>query len=415
MTRLLCIVAVLACATLCPGDPDVATRAPIWPARAFEAQLGDKGVIIPVGGDPRRYESFQVGFFMDRPEVPGVAEHAAVLLERVGDVASGVVPGSVRPEGRNALVFEISPAQAAAKPEGGVQTVVFASLRPETLEIERTWMACEPANATAGDVRGIAVIIPGTFGYPPELYEKWSADLRSRGWSVLRLLSQPSRFTEQILIDVPAGEGPQEGRAFADHADDRTAETAYAVEAGVRFMTERDGRLEGKPRAILGFSGGAILLPAVVARNPGAYETAVLVAGGANAAGISIDSTFMKQFIKSVFFTFQGEDKAADRDEFEHAYLQQSTLDGYHAAAHFDPDTRVLVVDGSFDKAVPFASSTLMVDRLRESGVTPVRRTYPTNHVMLFMSLGEMVGQVNQWVDGGELGLPPGEESKDSP
>lgn len=412
MSRLLAFLAVLACnaASLSRPDPDVATLAPSWPARAFETDLGGKGIVIPLGGDPRRYESFQVGFFMDRPIVPGAEDHAAAILERASEAASDLSANDVQPEQRNALVFEISPAQAAVQPEGGVHTITFVSLRPDSYGIERTWMACEPA--TTDDVRGIAVIIPGTFGYPPELYEKWSQDLRGRGWSVLRLLSQPSRFTEQIMVNVAAGEGAEEGRAFATHADDRTAECAFAVEAGIRHMIERDGRLEGKPRAILGFSGGAILLPAVVARNPEAYETAVLVAGGANAASISIDSTFMKQFIKSVFFDFEDD---ADRAAFEHAYLRHASLDGYHAAAQFDGDTRVLVVDGSFDKAVPFASSTLMTERFEASGITPIRRTYPTNHVLLFMSLSEMIGQVNEWVDGGDLGLPPGEESKDSP
>lgn len=410
MTRLLVIVAILACAIVALGDPE--PLAPAWAGRAFEDELGGKGVIVELGGDPRRYQSFQVGFFMDRPGAPGAAEHAASFLEAVGDSA-GITAQDVQDEGYNSLVFEVSPAFARAQAEGGARTLLFVSLREETYEIERTWMAYEPA--TTEELNGVAVIVPGTFGYPAELYEKWSDDLRGRGWSVLRLLSQPSRFTEQIMIDVEAGEGAAEGEAFARHADDRTAECAYAVEAGVAHMTQLDGRLEGKPRAILGFSGGAILAPSVVAYNPEAYETAVLVAGGANAASISIDSTFMKQFIKSVFFTFGGEDRASDRAALEQAYLEHATLDSYHAAAQFDDDTRVLVVDGSFDKAVPFASSGLMIERFETGGITPVRRTYPTNHVMLFLSLSEMIEQVNEWVDGGELGLPPGQEAREAP
>ncbi len=410
MTRVLGIVAVLACAIAAFADPE--PLEPKWPARAFEGALGGKGVIVELGGDPKRYESLQVGFFFGEAGAPGAAEHAGEYLDELGD-AAGITAEDVQDEQYNALVFEIPPAFEQAQAEGGSRTLLFVSLREDSYEIERTWMAYEPA--TTQEVRGVAVIVPGTFGYPPELYEKWSDDLRKRGWSVLRLLSQPSRFTEQILIDVEAGEGANEGKKFAEHADDRTAECAFAVEAGVRHMTQLDGRLEGKPRAILGFSGGAILLPAVVAYNPEAYETAVIVAGGANAASISIDSTFMKQFIKSVFVTFKGEDAAGDRAAFEEAYLQTATLDGYHAAAQFDDDTRVLVVDGSFDKAVPLATSGLLVERFGAGGITPVRRTYPTNHVMLFVALSEMIGQVNDWVDGGELGLPPGEESQESP
>lgn len=410
MTRVLCIVVVLGCAMVALGGPGPQSLE--WPGRAFEDDLGGKGVVVELGGDPRRYFSTQVGFFMDRPGAPGAAEHAKKLLEAVGE-SGGITVDDVRGEGYNSLVFEVAPGFAQAQAEGGARTLLFVSLREGAHEIERTWMAYEPARTE--DVRGVAVIVPGTFGYPPELYEKWSDDLRDRGWSVLRLLSQPSRFTEQILIDVEAGEGAREGMAFAVHADDRTAECAFAVEAGIEHMTQLDGRLEGKPRAILGFSGGAILAPAVVARNPGSYETVVLVAGGANAASISIESTFMKRFIKSVFFTFKGEDEAGDRAALEAAYLDHATLDPYHSVAHFDAGTRVLVVDGSFDKAVPFASSELLVDRLAACGIPPVRRTYPTNHVMLFLSLGEMVGPVNEWVDGGDLGLPPGEGAQESP
>jgi|GEM_PF-5808251 len=410
MTRAVGIVIVLAGAVVALGRPD--PLAPRWSGRAFEEELGGKGVILELAGDPRRYQSFQVGFFVDRPGAPDAAEHAAKLLEEVGESAD-ITADDVQPEKYNSLVFEVTPASAQAPSENGARTLLFTSLREQSYEIERTWMACEPA--TTEEVRGVAVIVPGTFGYPAELYEKWSDDLRGRGWSVLRLLSQPSRFTEQILIDVEAGEGAEVGEAFAEHADDRTAECAYAVEAGIGHMTGLDERLEGKPRAILGFSGGAILAPAVVARNPASYEAAVLVAGGANAASISIDSTFMKQFIKSVFFTFNGDDKADNRAALEEAYLEHATLDSYHTAAQFNDGTRVLVVDGSFDKAVPFASSGLMVERFEASGITPVRRTYPTNHVMLFLSLSEMIGEVNDWVDGGELGLPPGEESPESP
>lgn len=408
MTRLMGIMAVLACAIVSLGDPD--PLAPAWPERAFEEELGGKGVVLELDGDPRRYRSFQVGFILDRPDASGAAQHAKALLEEVGDAAAGLSPEDVPLEQYNALVFEAGRRLVRFPDEDETRVLLFVSLRKDSYEIERTWMAYEPAKTE--EVRGVAVIVPGTFGYPPELYEKWSDDLRDRGWSVLRLLSQPSRFTEQIMIDIEAGEGAKEGATFAEHADDRTAECAFAVEAGIRHMTQLDDRLEGKPRAILGFSGGAILAPAVVARNPGAYETVVLVAGGANAASISIDSTFMKQFIRSVFFTFEGEDGAGDRAAFEAAYLEHATLDGYHAAPQFDDDTRVLVVDGSFDKAVPFASSGLMVERLEAGGITPVRRTYPTNHVMLFLSLSEMVGQVNEWVDGGELGLPPGQEAQ---
>lgn len=387
------------------GDPGEALL-PIWPARAHEAALGAKGVVSELPGDPSAYRSVMVLLRAD-PEL--AREHARPLLERAGIEDPEAV--AIGFEGDNAMFF-IPPRHDADAPEG-TRTLLFVSLREGTNGIERTWIAYEATSAA--EVRGLAVIIPGTFGYPPDLYEAWSADLRERGWSVLRLLSQPSRFTERVRVRVGAGTGLEEGVRFAAHADDRTAECAYAVEHAARHAEALDPRLKDTPRAMLGFSGGAILAPAVVAREPQRYASVVLVAGGAHAARISIDSTFMKQYIRSALFDFTGPEAAADRAEFEDAYLRHATMDAYHAAARLHAGTRVLVIDGSRDRAVPFETSTLLFERLRRAGLAPLRRTYPTNHVMLFMALKDMLGDINTWLDGGELALPPGHEATPSP
>ncbi|MCW5758101.1 MAG: prolyl oligopeptidase family serine peptidase [Phycisphaeraceae bacterium] len=406
MTRFIAILGVLLLAAeLRATDPGEALL-PIWPARAHEAALGAKGVVSELPGDPSAYRSVMVLLRAD----PGPArEHARPLLERAGIEDPDAV--EIGFEGDNAMFF-IPPRHDADAPEG-TRTLLFVSLREGTNGIERTWIAYEATGAT--EVRGLAVIIPGTFGYPPDLYEAWSADLRERGWSVLRLLSQPSRFTERVRVRVGAGTGLEEGVRFAAHADDRTAECAYAVEHAARFVEGLDPRLKDTPRAMLGFSGGAILAPAVVAREPQRYASVVLVAGGAHAARISIDSTFMKQYIRSALFDFTGPEAAADRAEFEDAYLRHATMDAYHAAARLHAGTRVLVIDGSRDRAVPFETSTLLFERLRRAGLAPLRRTYPTNHVMLFMALKDMIADINTWLDGGELALPPGQEATPSP
>jgi len=404
MKRIACLATIILLPFLASADPQGSTLTPAWPERAFEDALGGKGVVFELEYDPRRLISRQLPMGGGRA---GVRTHAGLLLERLGDAAQGVTVDAVLGEGPNSLVFDGVWVDEDLPSDG--QALLFASLSAdEPHEIERTWMAYEPA--TTEDVDGLAVIVPGTFGYPAELYEKWSDDLRSRGWSVLRLLSQPSRFTEHVLVDID-GDAAEEGTAFAERADDRTAEAAYAVAYGTRHIEALDPRLAGKPRAILGFSGGAILAPGIVAREPHRYETVVLVAGGANAASISIDSTFMARFIRSVTFRFAGEDQDADREAFESAYLERASLDGYHSVLQFRDDARVLVLDGSFDQAVPFASSELMVQRLSAGGVEPARRTYPVNHVMLFLSLNESFGQINDWIvgpEGVELALPPG-------
>ncbi|MEO1008834.1 MAG: prolyl oligopeptidase family serine peptidase [Planctomycetota bacterium] len=368
----------------------------IWPVRAFEDALGGTGVILELPGHPDQYASGSVG----RPgQTADAREHAALLLDRLDADAARPEADAVAGEGFNSVVFA---RRGGGAPDDGSRTLLFASLRPTegaALAIERTWMALEPAHTDR--IRGLAVVLPGTFGFPRELYEAWSDDLRSRGWTVLRLLSQPSRFTEYVPIDVAEGQAVAQGRRVAQIADQRAAETAYAVQAAARFAEGLYPELAGTPRQIVGFSGGAILLPTVVAREPERYESAVIVAGGANTAAISIDSTFVERYIRSVDYEFLGADPAAQRAELEEAYLRASTLDPYHAAAAMR-GTRVLIVDGTKDKAVPFRDSTLLWERLGR----PDRRSYPTNHVTLFLALPEWMDEINGWLEGEPLALP---------
>jgi len=378
-------------------DAPAAANAPAWPARAFEDALGAKGVVIELPGLPEQYASVRIAGFGRRADA---ADHAARLLERVGEAAGGLTPEDVVGEGPNAVVFRRA---ATPMPQGearsGDRVLLFASLRADAPLIERTWMAYEPTNADT--VRGLAVIIPGTFGYPPELYKRWSADLRARGWSVLRLLSQPSRFTEFFPLSVAPGEEAAKAALLAASADQRTAECAYAVEAAADHVEALDRRLVDTPRVVLGFSGGAILQSAVVARQPGRYASAVYVAGGANAAAVAMDSQFMRQFIRSVSFRFTGEDPDAQRRLFESAYLRASTLDAFHAAT-WAAQTRSLVIDATRDEAVPPTYGDLLWRRLGR----PERRSYPTGHVGLFLALPEMVGSINDWLQGRPLELP---------
>src|SRR5205085_268147 len=66
--------------------------------------------------------------------------------------------------------------------------------------LQRTWFALyEPKD---GPARGVALLMPGLFNTPEPVIDHVVAQLRGRGWAVLRMMAQPSRFTELLSFDL---------------------------------------------------------------------------------------------------------------------------------------------------------------------------------------------------------------------
>ncbi|MFT3686054.1 MAG: hypothetical protein QM783_14225 [Phycisphaerales bacterium] len=107
------------------------------------------------------------------------------------------------------------------------------------------------------------------FGTPAEQIIGLTRRLRQEGYSVLRMMSQPSRFTESSTYAVPT-EGDLSGviPTIAADLSDRAAEAAYAVEAAVLYAKQERPALQSVPRIAIGMSGGAMLLPIVMSREP---------------------------------------------------------------------------------------------------------------------------------------------------
>jgi pimeloyl-ACP methyl ester carboxylesterase len=129
-------------------------------------------------------------------------------------------------------------------------------------------------------------------------------------------------------------------------------------------------------------SGGAMALPTVVAREPGAYDGAVLIAGGVDFWRINVSSNYA-DWIGAVDVAWSPEG-ATDRmkDTFADAYRRRAPLDGVHTVAVLR-DKPTLIIHGLFDKAVPAALGDEMWTLLGK----PDRIELPVGHEVLFFML----------------------------
>lgn len=303
--------------------------------------------------------------------------------------------GGGKPEG---LYVVIAGTPAAAGQEGG------------GVRVERTWFAVyEPLRATGPDGRplAVAVIMPGLLGTPEPVIELAVSSLRRRGYAVVRMLCQPSRFLEKVKID--AGEGEDRERAaerIASLMDERVAGCARAVRA---MMTRVEADHQGwadLPCAMIGMSGGAMTLPGVVALEPERYDAAVLIAGGANLLAISIESNYagMIDAFQLVWPGVEPGDapKGDGWAAFNRAYLKRAALDSYHTAATLKGKP-VLIIHGGADRAVPAYLGDLLWERLGK----PERWASGATHEIVFAMLPSSMPQLQDWLDAA-LGLKRG-------
>jgi len=125
--------------------------------------------------------------------------------------------------------------------------------------------------------------------------------------------------------------------------------------------------------AVMGFSIGALGLPAVVARLPERFQAAVVVAGGANLLRISQCTSKADSGIRLNWVG--AKPTREDWQRLYVAYLERSKLDPYHTAAAL-ADMPVLVYHAHFDRVVPAATGALLHARLGK----PRRFAYPLGH-----------------------------------
>lgn len=258
--------------------------------------------------------------------------------------------------------------------------------------LERTWFSLY--DPKRGPARGVAVLMPGLFGTPEAVFDQVVRHLQSRRWVVVRMMAQPTRYTERLEIDIDPADVAPTARLVASTFDERAAECAYAVEAALAWAEEKRPEIAGTTRVIIGGSGGAMSLPPVVARMPGSFDAAVLIAGGADYATIAATSNY-EEWVDSVHLRWQGR-RGTDEEirAFGDAYLKETKLDAYHTAAALE-GVSVLVVQATRDKAVPAPQQELLWERLGK----PERRLLNVGHETLFISLPLRMSGIMDWLD----------------
>ncbi len=358
------------------GFPKVPTDLPYlpfdnaWPARFGREGQAVQGVIAEIPVSPTMPSGFRTaGNIL-------VMGRSADEMALVGD-ATPPADTDFRFEGFGAHLYRFS------KPEKGglfsrvqrndaVMMLKFTSGRAVTdelgkhIDIERTWFAVyEPTpQADAPTLRGTALVSPGLMGTPIGALNELTTTLRNDGWLVVRMLAQPSRFTEQVTFNLDAEkDAAAQAEQLVKVMADRTAECAYATQAAMAYVEGKRPHLTSLPRIAVGFSGGAMTLPTIVARDPGRYAAAVLVGGGADFWLMNQRSNY-RNLIDAVHENWtSGKPSDESLAALDLAYLRQSPLDSYHTAAVLK-STPVLMIQGTADLAVPSPLGDVLWERL---------------------------------------------------
>lgn len=273
-------------------------------------------------------------------------------------------------------------------------------LQPTTLRIQRTWFAYyDPTKFWQDEhkgvpARGVVVLLPGMFGTPRELIDETTRRLRAKGWAVLRMLAQPSRFTERVDFAVNANDIEGSAKQIGRVLQDRGAECAYSVQAAMLQVLQERPDLANSPRVALGMSGGAMVLPTVVAREPAAYAGAITIAGGCDYLRIAIDSNYAS-WIDALHFTWNVPDPtAAQVDRLVAAYRADAPLDPISTAGTL-VGKPVLMVHGETDRAVPARCG----EELWQLMGRPERWLINGGHEWVFLSMPYHLNKMIDWMD----------------
>ncbi|MCL4220217.1 MAG: hypothetical protein KJZ65_02485 [Phycisphaerales bacterium] len=382
-------------------EPVPQNRASIWPQRWSKSE-NVRGAIIPMEGTLADWVGVRLGEDHYLRSAPEDASDAAAVA-KVARMETGY---QYVLEGPGAFVFRkadrfLKGRSTSSRPDAMFR---FVSGRPmgktngvEVVMIERTWFGYYDAGGGM-QRRGLIVMVPGLFGVPEPVNDRFVELCVADGWAVLRMLAHPSRFTERTRFPIEFADMGASAQRIADELGQRAAEVAYAAQAGVRHVHEIRPEIAKEPHVLIGMSGGAMAGPTVHALEPDAYDAVVLVAGGTNFLMINEESNYAG-WVQAIRLDWGVPfDRLADGDkhlaELSNAYMERAPLDGYHLAA-LVRGKPVLVLQGSADKAVPSRFGDQLWERLGQ----PERWMFAAGHELLFLTLNNYTPSILKWLD----------------
>lgn len=395
-----------------------------WPARrgTDEAAAAVRGVMGAVeridDALVRRRPSGRFAFFeADREREPAIA-----LFNRAFPNATlDDKPTHTRIAGDNVFIVDASPVGEGEQVPRNQRNAAAMTLRYVSAEetsrdgervtqLHTAWFTVfEPTLATPQDnkpgptIRGVVLLMPGLLATPEGTLSQLTRSLTGRNWLVVRMVAQPSRFLERVefAIDSASPDFPAApARVIATTFDERGAECAYAAQATIAFVERERPALNDLPRVAIGFSGGAMTLPTVVAREPDAYDGAIMVGGGCDFWLMTQTSNY-NQWIGAVSASWRGAEGTPTDDQkraLDEAYLRASRLDSYHTAQAL-ANKPVLVMLGDMDQAVPAPLGELLATRLERAGANVTVQREPMGHEALFMTLPKRFDAIHAWLD----------------
>ncbi|MFI4896265.1 MAG: alpha/beta hydrolase [Phycisphaerales bacterium JB059] len=383
-------------------DEDARPDAGQWPERWGRRGQRIKGVIEPVDIP---FDDL-VGVRLGEHHQLRAAEEERAAVEKLAQGEPDVGLFRFRAEGPGSYVFIKSfqsrdaPADAPdPSPDDPSEVFRFVSgerapdAGPAHVEIQRTWFALYDPAPGAED-RGVIALLPGMFGTPQPVIHTTVRRLRAEGWTVLRMLSHPGRFTQKARFEIEAADIEAGAARIARVFNDRTAEVAYSVEGALEHVHEQRPGLRSLPHVLLGMSGGAMALPTVHARTPDTYDAAILIAGGANFLEINLRSNYA-EWIDSVELAWSGSIPGREQTEaLLKSYLQHAHLDAVHTAPTLKGKP-VLVLHAARDKAVPAETGERLWRLLGE----PERWVFPVGHELIFAALPFQLDRMVEWLD----------------
>ncbi len=393
-----------------------------WPVRAFRTSRDEiQGVIVPwevpvsrlIPAFTSGFEDVRADLVTEDRSALDPAQKGTLVLEgprglifRLGSAEEAKQKGFLRGPSRGAgpdaaIVFRFVSAEAQPGDGPGQATCAVA--------IQRTWFAYydpilpRPGRKSAGKpvggagddppneavvARGVVLVMPGLYGTPEPIFDLMVKQFRQSGWGVLRMLAQPSRFTQRVRIEVDPEDLETGAAAVSTVLCDRAAECALASQAAWKYLEEKHPELKGLPKSVVGVSGGGMTLPTVVAREPERYAACVMIGAAADYWLIARRSSYRGD-ASSVDVRVKGAegpageaDPAIDWRRFDQLYLASSPLDPFHCARLMQ-GKRVLMLHGQADTAVPANLGDVLWERLGR----PERWEYPTGHEGLIIEM----------------------------
>ncbi|HYF16125.1 MAG TPA: hypothetical protein VD971_13735 [Phycisphaerales bacterium] len=368
-----------------------------WPARlGFDAADWRRGVVRrvePPEGEvavrPAGSRRFDVAL---REQESAVAQLRGAGVE-VGDAPSLVRSGSfvvsmptARPDENGKLPAGLGPRNRASI----TMRYVSATATGRGARVQTTWFCLDEPR---GAPRGVVLLMPGLFGTPEGVLESLNRRLRERGWAVLRMIAQPSGFLEDATLVLDPADPGACADAIAPIFNERFAECALAAQGALRFLDRDRPDLAELPCVVIGFSGGAITLPTVVAREPERYDAAILVAGGVDFWLMSQTSNY-RNWVDALRVDWKAPPTPEQSRAIDAAALVRTALDPYHTAIVLRGKP-VLMVQGNADQAVP----SPLGDVLWERAGRPERMILAAGHETLFMGLSRRFPALLDWLD----------------